>query len=306
MNIDNFLKNIEADVNAGLDHIEEVKALMPTIIDCPACEPDINLFPDGTALESPRAQLIYNSKGEFLGATGNRYESTQPKDLLDAFVKGFSEAGLPGDLSKLDYLLIRDGRMMLIRIPVAEFVLPGGDTTIIYLTIETGFAGYCSTRVSLYTYRLVCKNGMVVKGKGRDLFSAKHTERMNLQAIEWLNVLGGAYESIVANAEAWVKLKETPLTKQRRTSFVKNFFNIDQNQSLSDLPTRTQNRVDALQAAISEEIEGPAESTLWGLLQGATRYTNHYAERSGSEEYIIAMSGRRANDRAYADVLSLV
>ena len=65
----------------------------------------------------------------------------------------------------------------------------------------------------------------------------------------------------------------------------------------SELGTRKQNILSAVQESIALEF-GRTGSTLWGLVNGITHYTNHVASTTDRNDYLLTGAGLKLNDLA--------
>ena len=96
------------------------------------------------------------------------------------------------------------------------------------------------------------------------------------------------------------------VTDQAVHDLIKSCFGIDIDK---EHKTRTSNRLELINEAINIELDLEGK-TMWGLFNGVTRYTNHYASKNSptktKEDYIMNGLGYNININAYDTILGWI
>jgi hypothetical protein len=299
----NVLKNL--GISSGIEALASLKAKCIEVFETastffnPIADADGNhlLIEDGF-------QTISNANGNIHGKVSNKGSVLQMADLIDiAYDVSLSEGlGLRFDQADLKYFKNESVCTLNIPLGTSSFRTANGfnDETKIELFIKTGFGGVACSEVGIYTYRLVCSNGMEVR-HGLNYFKAKHTEKMNELTKTFLYKslpqMMNSVSDFTKNAQAMDKAE---ITKKQIESFRQSIFNYKADDVIS---TKKANMIEAFNSSLAIE-QSRAGVTAWTLLQGATNYTNH-AHYNASEEFIITGSGATLNAKAEKLCLAL-
>lgn len=262
----------------------------------------------GAKFDDPKTKLVYTSDGRYLGTTGDQYQSIQPKDFFDAVVNNVRDAGMEFDLSKLKYNDIGDGKIVEFRLPtnIVSFKNKAGkrDETKLFLNFWTGYGGNARTEIGLYSHRLICSNGMRIVNAEVDL-KVKHTENMNLKALTFVEEIIKVASQVQATSQMWQEMNSVQVTDKTVEKYVRELAKFKKGEKYADVSTRKKNIYDSINEAIAIEF-GDTGATVWGLLNGATRYTNHFASGSEKSDYILTRTGAKTNEKAQELALALI
>lgn len=260
-----------------------------------------NIAP-GDGLQAPEDYHIFDENGRCLSkyrSVGKSFTPQQPRELLEALEIGAHEANV--SLDDLEFNQYKDGAKVSLSIKIGqvEFINAAGqtDTTDARLSISTGFDGNTKTTGGLELWRQICTNGMKgwkmhwavsfknTKGNAHKSKSLANDIIKGLQSLETFKDRANRYNSVRVNEKA-------------RRNFAGYVLQIDP-EDLENISTKMQNKYFALQNSIETEIQRTG-ATLWGLLQGATHYSNHVApsEKANQEEFILFDTGAKLNERA--------
>lgn len=258
--------------------------------------------------EIPEGKEVYTQEGIWLGSVGNQYESLQPQAFFDSVVDNVRDSGMELDLSKLTYKSRLNNKIIEFRLPtkIISFKNAVGkqDETQMFLNFETGFAGKAKTEVGLYSKRFICSNGMRIINADIDL-KVKHTINMNVKALTFAKELIKTASTVEATSQVWSEMNNVQVNAATLEQFVRNMAKVKKGELYSDLSTRKKNIYDTIQESVAIEF-GRTGSTVWGLLNGATFYSNHMAAGSGDEEYILSKTGAKDITLAQELVLELI
>lgn len=262
----------------------------------------VQLVPCKEGFNVPQAFGMYKQGGgDPLGVVGKDFTATQPVALLDGLV------GCGLDLSKMSYSELKGGSKIFFDIPAGQINFRNlrgqEDTTNVSVRVQTGFDGWTSTSLYIYTYRLVCANGMkatVTEFKAK----FKNTSGNQGKALSLCHDVGMAIENLATLEELYLKLDKIQVNQTIIDDYLKKVANID--KAIKDeWSTRKLNMYNDIMGSIDLEFSRTG-ATAYGLLQGITHYTNHKASGSGSDEYILLDTGAKMNDKAMNYLKALV
>jgi hypothetical protein len=278
--------------------------------------------------------------GKYLGLVGKVFVEMQPKEFLDNIVETVKDFGADLDLTTLTFNQYCGGSKIEFRIeinpirfqnqvqkiinmgkPLSKLRDEDLDVTKLYLTFSTSYNGSKPNTISLFTHRLICKNGMVANKlegtlKGRNTMNGK------------LNILSyGEEVAKIINGTKDFKKKMEELDKivlsdeQIEDLKLKIFgFNNETEQAKKlklKNPEKSVSKNDLLLKKIDESIQtefARTGKTAFGLLQGVTFYTNHVAnvkeknqkQKYSNSEYIRFNQGVKTNNKAQELLFGLI
>jgi len=299
-NSENVLENLGNEFN----NIERIKSNLFDVIDLKVPAPRHN---ENIEFEDPKTQLIYTSDGRYLGTTGDQYESIQPVTFLNSIVNSVESCGLDLDLGKLEYSESKHGAVIDFKIPteVISFKnrLGKQEEVPAFINLSTGFGGKQRTEIGLYTKRLVCSNGLRIIESDVEL-KVKHTSNMNHKALIFCDELYKVVAKVQDTKQFWQVADSVAVNSNMVEAFARKIAGVKDREQFSELSTRKKNILQNVNESIAIEFARTG-ATAYGLLQGATYYTNHLASGS-SEEYVQHAQGRKTNELAQKLVSDLI
>ena len=291
-----------------LGSINDANENLNTIEDKLFSVQDIEKIAPVEGFEVPEGKEIYTSEGKWLGSVGNNYESLQPIDFFNAVVDNVRDSGMEFDLSKLQYNVRKDSRIIEFRLPtnIVSFKNNVGkqDETKMFLNFWTGFGGHARTEIGLYSHRLICENGMRIINSDIDL-KVKHTARMNTKALSFTKAIIEVASKVNSSEQMWKEMNNTEVDVATAEEFVRKLAKIKEDQTYADLHVKKKTVYDGIQEAIQTEFSRTG-TTVYGLLSGATYYTNHIATTAKDSESILLASGAKYNEQAQKLALELI
>lgn len=263
--------------------------------------------------DSPNVSGIYKDNGgKCLGVVGGVYDILQPTDfyasVLDALVADEKNVL---DKDNMIYTELFGGEVISVRIPMPDMVINSGlkvegkkvnDVTKMYLEFRTGFNGLTSTSIGVYTERLVCTNGMVVKHK--EVGSKfKHTENANLRVKLYATQIYKSIQGLEQYKLLMEKMNQVILTDKQYNDLVKEItgYEIVSPLEVADMHANKRKNYEAMMESIDLEMNRLDNRTAYGLLQGITHFTNHKQSaksKATSFEYTTMSTGLTLNDKA--------
>lgn len=187
--------------------------------------------------------------------------------------------------------------------------MPNGQEMSVKPTLTNPLDGSGSFALALPSLALECRNFYAsIFGSRKGVFRIKHCASNEKQ----LEALGKALAQMdgriakglefLANAQS-ARISEDWLT----STFLPKVLGYDKSKSISELPTKTRNRIDAIMAAY-REAPGAEVGTAFGALQAVTYWTSHgYTSKGGATmEQVMAGSAGAFEERAVQQVSVLL
>ena len=287
----------KASLEAKLFNVVDVPVEAPTHL--------VDQFGMPIDCDNPKTQLVYRTDtGQHLGTTRNSYKSLQPSDFLDAVWNSLEGIG-DVDMGSLEY---NDwGSRIAFRVSLGKkgFLNSAGewDERENFLEFRTGFGGNTKTSVGTYEYRQICSNGMM----GWDFtkaFASKHTKRMNAKALHYIGEIHKVVDSLREVDELYERLDKIEVTSKQIDEFARTMVGADLDAKRDEVPKQTWDRLETLLESLAIELPRSG-NTAYGLLQGATHYTNH-AHSSASNEFVSVGTGAKFNTKAQSLVMDMI
>lgn len=297
----NILENLNADMN----QLNAIENQLFEVVTVPLYPPSLDGIqslhsnvPNDAKFVRPNSFANYrNDGGAPLGTVGKDYFATQPIELFQAFTECLISTG--ADLSKFRYDTFKDGAKVRFSTHLGDYSFKNKarkvDDIETRLILETGFDGNTKTTFSLETLRLVCTNGMTVT-ESKSAVSFKNT-RGNLGKISIacndIAKMGGKLEDYNTKIAAY---NAKDITAKDVEAFSARILGYSMKDKL-ELGKVKLARLDSFMESIELEFKRTG-ATAWGLLNGATHFTNHVAETSDRNEYLYNGGGRLINAKA--------
>ena len=305
-------EQVMAQVNAGANATAKIREQLFTVIDHKLDTPspiEMGIDPN-TEVEELPSVAVYTSRGHYMGTVGKVYQSMQPIDFLRELEDSVLGSGLKLDLGKLQYDEYGNGKKISFRIPLQEVKFKNkaklGESIRTYLQFSTGYGGHYQTKLGVYTDRLVCKNGMVVSNMDFGV-KLRHTANNNAKVL----ALTDNVVKVASAAEEhgdWLKaLDKITVTKEEIDTMRQKLMKSRQKEEYSKLHKQRQVIWDKINTSFEIEMQRTGQ-TAFGLLQGATYYTNHMVKNDPNEvpDYIQIGTGAELNRIAENYVATLL
>jgi len=301
-------------LNSEMQIVDSLRNSLKTVVTLPLYPPTqeniVDNFPTLENIRFKRPNIYgnyYTNGGDCLGVVGKSFSVTQPKDLFDAFVRSLIESG-KFDLNTLKVLELKGGSKIRFTISAEPISFKNKakkvDDIETRIVLETGFDGRTKTSLSIETLRLVCTNGMTVKDSVSTL-AIKNTLGNKGKIIIATNSILRYSQSVRDYKEQLLKFDATAVSSKDVDMFITNLLGYSPKDRAS-LEKRQILRLDAFQESLNLEFSRTG-ATVWGLLNGATHYTNHVASKDkDSYEYVTVGSGKAFNDKSQALAVSLL
>jgi hypothetical protein len=290
--------NILSDLQGGNANIEAIKSKLFDVVKIP-------LITNLEGFENPDSYSTYRSTGgQPLGVVGKDFTPTQPKLLFDEFENCLYDTD--AKMKDVKYMELKGGRKIIFEAPIKTLGFKNlkgeDDEMIVKINLATGFDGLTKTSLFISCFRMVCSNGMKA-WQTEFSISFKNTKGNIGKASSLCYDIARATDQI-NDFEAYIKqLNRTSVDKAKVDEFL--FKTLGYNEALrSEIGTAKQNTLNAVQESIELEFSRTG-STLWGLVNGITHYTNHVAKTDNRNDYILVGGGLKLNDLAQKTALEM-
>lgn len=288
-------------LNLGFDNLNKIESQLVNVVAVPLTTPL-------EGFEQPNAFGVYRETGGApFGVLGKDFAPQQPKQLFSSFVDCLIR-NTESDLSKVRYHEMKGGAKIRFSVPVKKVSFKNmrglNDETLITLNIQTGYDGYTATSLYLSTYRMICSNGM--KANITEFKSKFKNTIHNVGKIDLLcDDVTKAINSSDSLFGAMQRMDKIEINTKRKNHFIKTVLGYSLRDK-EELTIRKSNILDKVEEAIAIEFKDSG-STLWGLLNGFTRYTNHMVkdDKSLVDDYIYTAQGEKTNKLAFATAMAM-
>jgi hypothetical protein len=289
---------ILSSISSGNANMENIKGQLFDVV-------KMQLKTGFKKFENPNSFGVYKAKGsQALGTVGSDYTPTQPKLLFDEFENCLYQTDC--DFNDVKYLELKGGKKIVFEAPIKTMGFTNlrgqEDEMIVKINLSTGFDGLTKTSLFISCYRMVCANGMKA-WKTEFAVSFKNTKGNVGKASSLCNDIAKATDSI-NDFEAYIQqLNRTSVDKAKVEEFLMK--TLGYNQSLySELHGTKKAILDNINESIELEFSRTG-STLWGLVNGITHYTNHVAKTEDRNDYLLVGGGLKLNDLAQKAALEM-
>lgn len=281
--------------SAQMENFAKIQSQLETII-------KVQLRPNLEGFELPSSFATYKeSGGKPLGVVGKDFIPSQPVAILDSLLD------CSVDLSKMTYHEMKNGAKVRFQIPLKSIEFKNarkvGDVTDVSLCVQTGFDGLTKTSLYLYTHRLICTNG--AKASNTEFqASFKNTSGNQGKIVGLCNDVSKAVMKLDGLKDLYKALDKVQINQEIVNEYLKKVAGLDIHRS-EEFSKRSQNIFDAINESIALEFQRTG-TTLFGLYNGITHYTNHVASGHDSKDFIFIDNGAKLNDKALAFVTELL
>ena len=290
--------NILSDLQGGNANIETIKANLFDVVKVP-------LITNLEGFNNPDSYSTYRSTGgEPFGTVGKDFIPTQPKLLFDDFETCLYDTD--AKMKDVKYLELKGGKKIVFEAPIKTIGFKNmkgeHDEMIIKVNLATGFDGLTKTSLFISCYRMVCSNGMKA-WRTEFAVSFKNTKKNVGKASSLCYDIARATDQIDDFESYLKKLNSVQVNTEKVDEFILK--TLGYNEALrSELNTAKKNILDAVQESVAIEF-GRTGSTLWGLVNGITHYTNHVARADDRNDYLLVGNGLKLNDTAQKIALEM-
>lgn len=290
--------NILSDLQGGNANIETIKSKLFDVVKVP-------LITNLEGFNNPDSYSTYRSTGgEPFGTVGKDFTPTQPKLLFDEFETCLYDTD--AKMKDVKYLELKGGKKIVFEAPIKTIGFKNmkgeHDEMIVKVNLATGFDGLTKTSLFISCYRMVCSNGMKA-WRTEFAVSFKNTKGNVGKASSLCYDIARATDQIDDFESYLKKLNSVQVNTEKVDEFILK--TLGYNEALrSELNTAKKNILDAVQESVAIEF-GRTGSTLWGLVNGITHYTNHVARADDRNDYLLVGNGLKLNDTAQKIALEM-
>lgn len=249
-------------------------------------------------LETDSFGIFRNDTNDWLGTVGKQYRPFQNWEMAEALVKSAKELDL--DITRGGAL--RGGKKIFMQIPLEAHRI-GADKIKRYITCLNTHDGTSSIAFGSTNQVVSCSNTFHHAYRSRDMSKFRHSSGSKAkveEAISDMRVALGLDKELMKKFDA---MADISLRDEIFAGVLNRVFDIDLDKKESEYSTRKLGTVKEVSSAIEREIKEKG-STLWGLFNGITYYTNHVApHRSTKEEHIMTGSGYETNRLGFEEIM---
>lgn len=253
-----------------------------------------------TGLHTPNSGIFRNDNNEWLGTTSKKYEPFQNSSMVEIIVEASEHIGLEitrgGSLSK--------GKLVYLQMELKEEFI-GNSAVKRYVTTLNSHNGKHSVAFGSTNEVVICQNTYFKVYQ--ELQKFRHNSSVHEKLKIAINELTNTIQEDVILMETFKLMDSIKVTDKAIEDLVKSCFGIDINNAPENKRGLEKHKsiVECLDTEL--ELEG---RTMWGLFNGVTRYTNHYASQNSKskdkEEYVMKGAGYETNVLAYDNIVKFI
>tara|TARA_R110002096_G_scaffold306639_3_gene501275 strand:- start:1036 stop:1899 length:864 start_codon:yes stop_codon:yes gene_type:complete len=233
--------------------------------------------------------MFRSDNGGNLGTVGNRYAVTQNHELAETMIGLQDRFG--GDLRGSEF---KGGKKIFYQLSRPERTI-GPDTVKRNITILSSHDGSSSIGFGSTNTVISCDN--MFHQVMKDLQSFRHTQSSKSRLEMAIQNFQLATKNESQLMDVYERFANTPLTKNGLIeAVVEGIFNLPEDEQL--ISTQKKNKVlEFKKEALDREISQKG-STLWGLFNSVTYYTNH-VEKDRDINHLMSGGGYHKNQKAF-------
>lgn len=300
-------------LNKGINNIKGIENGLFDVLNLPLYPPSFGAiksangqFQIGGEFIRPESFATYkNTGGHPLGTIGKDYVPTQPKDLFNAFTNCLIEANY--DLSTVKYTEVKGGKRVRFSVDYDSIGFKNAkgnqDDLGTKIVLETGYDGKTKTTFSIETIRMICSNGMIIKDSHMNVAFKNTKGNFGKIFIACDNILSMG-ENIDLYKEQLLSYNSKAISTKEVNVMLKKTLGYDQTER-TELSKTKNARLDEVMSSIELEFSRTG-STVWGLLNGITHFTNHIADTDNRIDYLNFGAGLKTNNIAQVVANQLV
>ena len=215
-----------------------------------------------------KVAIVREDNNTVLGVHGANYELYQNLEMMELLHKISQSTGL--QIHKAGEF--GDGGKVFIQLKSDDMIL-NGDKIEGYLTGASSHDGSTSLGFGTSTLTISCMNTFFRVFRNLDN-KLKHTSSMRPRIDQILFGIDKLLKEEQTTFEELKRLSNVEMTPLHQELVTKLFFNLENTDKLGEMSTRMKNQIDTFEMDVLREI-GEKGNTLYGLMNGLTRYTTH-------------------------------
>lgn len=223
-----------------------------------------------------KVAIIREDNNTVLGVHGSNYEVYQNHEMMELLHKISNSTGL--QIHKAGEF--GGGGKVFIQLKSDDLIL-NGDKIEGYLTAASSHDGSTSLGFGTSTLTISCMNTFFRVFKNLDN-KLKHTSSMRPRIDQILFGIEKLLKEEQTTFEELKRLSNVEMKPIHQELVTKMFFQLDNTDKLGELSTRMKNQIDVFEMDVLREI-GEKGNTLYGLMNGLTRYTTHDKFKTGDK-----------------------
>jgi phage/plasmid-like protein (TIGR03299 family) len=242
-----------------------------------------------------------SDNNSWLGTTKARYEVMNNHTLVEQLVQATEML----DLSVTNGGMLKGGRKVYYQIELPEQYIGKSNVKRQITALNSHDGSTCIGFGSSSTV-VVCQNTFHKSMKEIDkvLHTGNSLERIKALAKRLKEAIIGDNKLM----EVMQQMSSVPLRDEMIERTIRKLFLVDTSEKLEKVPTRTKNNIEAFADSLNTEIQLEG-STVWGLFNAVTRYTNHVAapsKQADKDVYLMQGAGAKMNNLAFNELMQYI
>ena len=250
---------------------------------------------------TPGYGIIRSDSNACLGIVRERYEAFQNAQLAETIIEATDSMNIQTNRGGS----LKGGAKVYLQAEIAdEYIGKSGVKR--WITALNSHDGSTSIAFGSTNTVVVCQNTFYRAYNGVDKF--RHTSSAKARIEQAIAQLRNTLELDNKLMENFKKMADLELKDEVVERVIKKLFEVDPSVKQVDVSTRKKNQIEAFAGALKTEIalEG---STVWGLFNGITRYTNHvlkHSDESKKMDSLMDGTGYKISNMGFDEIMQWV
>ena len=243
--------------------------------------------------------LYRNDNQNHLAVVGSGYRIYQNHEMCEMMVNASEGIGMKTSRGGS----LQGGRKVFLQIQLDSKKI-NTDTVKRYITCLNSHDGTTSIGFGSTNEVLVCSNQFHKMYRGSDtrIQHTTHSKTRVEKAMEDLRLTILDDNKLMRSFEL---MADAPISDTILKRVMDKAFGIDLDAKQSDYSSRKINQMKEVNDVIANELDSHG-SSLWGLFNGVTYYTNHISKKDAGDEYLMTGSGYDKNLVTFREIMSWI
>lgn len=250
--------------------------------------------------ESKGFGLYRNDNQKHLGVVGAGYRVYQNHEMCEMMVKASEGIGMKTTRGGQ----MQEGRKVYLQIKLDSKKI-NTDTVKRYITCLNTHDGTSSIGFGSTNTVVSCSNSFYKAFKGEQMSRFQHSTHSKSRVEKAMEDLRLTILNDDKLMKSFEMMSDAPISDTILKSVMDKAFGIDLDAKQSDYSSRKINQMKKVNEVIASELDSHG-SSLWGLFNGVTYYTNHVANKDAGLEYLMTGGGYDKNLVTFREIMSFI
>jgi len=244
--------------------------------------------------------LYRNDNDKHLAVVGNGYRVYQNHEMCEMMVKASEGIGMKTSRGGQ----LQEGRKVYLQMELESKKIHT-DTVKRYITCLNSHDGTTSIGFGSTNTVVICQNTFYKAYKDDSMSRFQHSSNSKLRIEKAMEDLKLTILNDGKLMKSYEMMADAKITDEIFASVMNKAFGIDLDSKVKDHSQRKINQMKQVNSIIESELDSHG-SSLWGLFNGVTYYTNHVSKKDAGLEYLMTGSGYDKNLVTFREIMSSI